>query len=94
MARNGAAPRVAVVNLDDVLGLEIAEAAHEAGAEIFGYGMGAADFRAEEVEMSASGMRFTMATPHGSGAHRDAADGQGECLQPARRLGRGDGARA
>ncbi len=64
--RNGAAPRVAVINCDDVLGLEIAEAAHEAGAKIFGYGMGAAKFRAEEVKMSASGMSFAMATPLGT----------------------------
>ena len=32
--RNGAAPRVAVINVDDQYGLEIAEAARDAGAEI------------------------------------------------------------
>src|SRR5271170_773925 len=63
---NGRVPRVAVVNCDDVFGLEIAEAAHDAGAKIFGYGMGAAAFRAEDVKMFASGMSFSMATPHGS----------------------------
>ncbi len=64
--RNGAAPRVAVLNCDDVFGLEIAEAAHDAGAKIFGYGLGAAKFRAEDVKMFASGMSFSMGTPHGT----------------------------
>ena len=63
---NGRVPRVAVVNCDDVFGLEIAETAHDAGAKIFGYGMGRAAFRAEDVKMFASGMSFSMITPHGS----------------------------
>ena len=63
--RNGTAPRVAVVNLDDRHGREIAQAARLAGAEIYGYGMDAGAFRAYDVEMSASGMRFKMTTPLG-----------------------------
>jgi UDP-N-acetylmuramoyl-L-alanyl-D-glutamate--2,6-diaminopimelate ligase len=63
--RNGSPPRVAVVNLDDPHGLEIAEAARIAGAEIYSYGMDVGSFRAGDVAMSASGMRFTMITPHG-----------------------------
>jgi UDP-N-acetylmuramoyl-L-alanyl-D-glutamate--2,6-diaminopimelate ligase len=63
---NGAAPRLAVVNSDDVFGLEIAEAAHDAGVKICGYGLGPAAFRAEEIRMFASGMSFAMMTPHGS----------------------------
>ncbi len=63
---NGAVPRVAVINSDDVFGLEIAEAAHDAGVKIFGYGLGRAAFRAEEIKMFASGMSFSMVTPHGT----------------------------
>jgi UDP-N-acetylmuramoyl-L-alanyl-D-glutamate--2,6-diaminopimelate ligase len=63
---NGAVPRVAVINSDDVFGLEIAEAAHDAGVTIFGYGLGRAAFRAEEIKMFASGMSFSMITPHGA----------------------------
>ena len=63
---NGPVPRVAVINSDDIFGLEIAEAAHDAGAKISGYGMGAAGFRAEDVKMFASGMSFSMMTPYGA----------------------------
>jgi UDP-N-acetylmuramoyl-L-alanyl-D-glutamate--2,6-diaminopimelate ligase len=63
---NGLVPRVAVINSDDLFGLEIAEAAHDAGAKIFGYGLGAAAFCAEEIKMLASGMSFSMAAPHGT----------------------------
>jgi UDP-N-acetylmuramoyl-L-alanyl-D-glutamate--2,6-diaminopimelate ligase len=66
---NGEAPRVAVVNLDDEHGQEIAEAARDAGAEVFtysaGYGIDVAEFRASDITMSASGMRFAMTTPCG-----------------------------
>ena len=63
---SGSAPRVAVVNLDDRYGLEIAEAARIGGSEVFGYGMDVGAFRAGDVEMHASGMRFEMTTPDGS----------------------------
>jgi UDP-N-acetylmuramoyl-L-alanyl-D-glutamate--2,6-diaminopimelate ligase len=63
---NGAVPRVAVINSDDVFGLEIAEAAVDAGSKILGYGLGPAAFRAEEIKMLASGMSFSMLTPHGA----------------------------
>jgi UDP-N-acetylmuramoyl-L-alanyl-D-glutamate--2,6-diaminopimelate ligase len=63
---NGAAPRIAVINSDDVLGLEIAESAHDAGVKVFGYGLGRSAFRAEEIKMFASGMSFSMITPHGN----------------------------
>jgi len=62
---NGLPPRVAVVNLDDLHGFEIAEAARTAGAEIFGYGLDRGDFRADEIQMFASRMSFAMATPQG-----------------------------
>jgi UDP-N-acetylmuramoyl-L-alanyl-D-glutamate--2,6-diaminopimelate ligase len=60
------APRVAVVNLDDEYGMQIAEAARSAGAEVFGYGMDAGAFRAGDMRMSASGMRFALTTPQGT----------------------------
>jgi UDP-N-acetylmuramoyl-L-alanyl-D-glutamate--2,6-diaminopimelate ligase len=63
---NGAVPRVAIINSDDVFGLEIAEAARDAGAHVFTYGTGSGDFRAEQVTMLASGMSFSMATPYGA----------------------------
>jgi UDP-N-acetylmuramoyl-L-alanyl-D-glutamate--2,6-diaminopimelate ligase len=62
---NGVAPRVAVVNLDDPHGPEIAEAARTAGAEVYSYGIDAGTFRAGDVQMLASGMRFAMTTPFG-----------------------------
>jgi UDP-N-acetylmuramoyl-L-alanyl-D-glutamate--2,6-diaminopimelate ligase len=64
--RNGAPPRVAVVNLDDPHGPEFADAARLAGAETYGYGMEVGAFRASSVEMSASGMRFALTTPQGT----------------------------
>ncbi len=59
-------PRVAVVNIEDPYGAELAIIAREAGAKIFSYGLGAGEFRAEDLQMSSSGMRFTMQTPTGS----------------------------
>ncbi|HEY0785928.1 MAG TPA: UDP-N-acetylmuramoyl-L-alanyl-D-glutamate--2,6-diaminopimelate ligase [Acidobacteriaceae bacterium] len=61
----GAPPRVAVINLDDEHGGELARTADAAGSEIFSYGMRAGEFRAEEVHLASSGMRFTMQTPVG-----------------------------
>jgi UDP-N-acetylmuramoyl-L-alanyl-D-glutamate--2,6-diaminopimelate ligase len=62
----GHPPRVAVVNLDDEYGVQIAEAAGLAGAEVFGYGMDAGAFRAGNVRMTATGMKFEMTTPQGA----------------------------
>ncbi len=69
--RNGVAPRVAVVNLDDAHGAEIADAALAAGSEVYSYGLGGAGggslaFCADAIEMAASGMRFRMKTPLGT----------------------------
>jgi len=63
--RNGLAPRVAVVNVDDPHGLQVVEAARNAGADVYMYGMDAGEFRAGDVKMAASGMRFRMTTPFG-----------------------------
>jgi UDP-N-acetylmuramoyl-L-alanyl-D-glutamate--2,6-diaminopimelate ligase len=61
----GAAPRVAVVNVDDRYGAELAAIARQVGAEIYSYGLGAGDFRAEDAQMGASGMHFRLAAPAG-----------------------------
>jgi UDP-N-acetylmuramoyl-L-alanyl-D-glutamate--2,6-diaminopimelate ligase len=62
----GRPPRVAVVNIDDPHGAELAPIAREAGAEIFSYGLGTGEFRAEDVRMSAGGMSFRMSTATGA----------------------------
>jgi UDP-N-acetylmuramoyl-L-alanyl-D-glutamate--2,6-diaminopimelate ligase len=62
---NGPPPRVAVINLEDERGAQLALAAREAGADIYSYGLGVGEFRADAVSLSASGMRFTLATPWG-----------------------------
>lgn len=60
------APRVAVLNIDDPYGAELALTARESSSEIFSYGIGTGEFRADEVKMAAGGMRFTLQTPAGS----------------------------
>jgi UDP-N-acetylmuramoyl-L-alanyl-D-glutamate--2,6-diaminopimelate ligase len=62
---NGVVPRVAVINIEDPYGAELAIKAREAGTEIFSYGLGTGEFRAEDVRMSAAGMTFTLVTPTG-----------------------------
>jgi UDP-N-acetylmuramoyl-L-alanyl-D-glutamate--2,6-diaminopimelate ligase len=59
------APRVAVLNVDDRYGAELALAAREAGSEIFSYGLGVGEFRAGNVKMAANGMKFLLETPIG-----------------------------
>jgi UDP-N-acetylmuramoyl-L-alanyl-D-glutamate--2,6-diaminopimelate ligase len=63
--RNGQPPRVAVVNVEDPHGRRVVEAARTAGACISSYGIDAGDFRASDLTMAASGMRFAMETPFG-----------------------------
>jgi UDP-N-acetylmuramoyl-L-alanyl-D-glutamate--2,6-diaminopimelate ligase len=69
-------PRVAVLNIDDAHGAELVLAAREAGSEIFSYGLGVGEFRAGEVTMAASGMRFTLQTPTGSAVIRTRLTGK------------------
>lgn len=59
-------PRVAVLNIEDPYGAQLASVAREAGSEIFSYGIGAGDFRAESIQMTAAGMRFSLESPTGS----------------------------
>jgi UDP-N-acetylmuramoyl-L-alanyl-D-glutamate--2,6-diaminopimelate ligase len=46
-------------------GAELAVIARNAGAEIDSYGLGAGEFRAEDAQMGASGMRFRLVAPAG-----------------------------
>lgn len=62
----GQSPRVAVVNMDDPYGAELAIVAREVGSEVFSYGLDVGEFRAEDVQMQTSGMRFRLVAPHGS----------------------------
>jgi UDP-N-acetylmuramoyl-L-alanyl-D-glutamate--2,6-diaminopimelate ligase len=63
---NGAAPRMAVVNLDDAYGVVLGSVARDAGAQVSTYGIRAGDFRVENARMSAQGMTFRMVAPQGS----------------------------
>lgn len=58
-------PRVAVLNVEDAHGAELALTAREAGSEVFSYGLGVGEFRAGGVEMGPGGMRFNLQTPVG-----------------------------
>jgi UDP-N-acetylmuramoyl-L-alanyl-D-glutamate--2,6-diaminopimelate ligase len=59
-------PRVAVLNVEDRYGAELVLTAREAGSEVFSYGIGAGEFRAEEVSMAARGMSFRLQSPLGA----------------------------
>src|SRR5271170_1090370 len=61
-----APPRVAVVNIQDPYGAQMASAAREAGSEVLAYGIGVGDFRAESIQMAAGGMRFALESSAGS----------------------------
>ena len=63
---NGVPPRVAVINVEDDHGLELALKAREAGAELYSYGLGVGQFRAENIELRPGGMRFLLQTPLGA----------------------------
>ncbi len=63
---NGTPPRVAIVNIDDPYGAELAVIARNAGAETHSYGLRNADFRAEDACLSPSGMTFRLVAPHGA----------------------------
>ena len=64
--RVGAPPRVAVINVEDDHGLELALRAREAGADLFSYGLDAGAFRAEGIRLTPAGMRFVLQTPAGA----------------------------
>jgi UDP-N-acetylmuramoyl-L-alanyl-D-glutamate--2,6-diaminopimelate ligase len=61
----GAPPRVAVINIEDARGVELAGIARKAGAQVWTYGLSAGDFRAVAAEMTAAGMNFLLVSPDG-----------------------------
>ncbi len=63
---NGVPPRVAVINVEDDRGLELAFSAREAGAELYSCGVGVGAFRADAVRLTPGGMRFELSTPYGA----------------------------
>jgi len=67
-------PRVAIVNLDDPYGAQIAAATH---SQVFTYGLGeGASFRATDITMRAGETRFRMTTPVGAVAMRSSLTGR------------------
>jgi UDP-N-acetylmuramoyl-L-alanyl-D-glutamate--2,6-diaminopimelate ligase len=61
------APESSILNIDDPWGRKIAAAARGAGGVVIGYGMdGEADVRAENLSISAGGMRFDLIGPGGN----------------------------
>jgi UDP-N-acetylmuramoyl-L-alanyl-D-glutamate--2,6-diaminopimelate ligase len=58
-------PRCAIVNLDDEYGRRLAESSRRR-SRVFTYGLERGDFHAEQMEMSARGNRFSLATPEGA----------------------------
>jgi len=61
----GAPPRVALLNMDDRYGVELAGVARRAGAQVYAYGLAAGDFQAADPGMDAAGMNFALVTPAG-----------------------------
>jgi UDP-N-acetylmuramoyl-L-alanyl-D-glutamate--2,6-diaminopimelate ligase len=57
---------MAVVNIDDPYGAALAVIAREVGSQVYSYGLDAGEFRAEDVQMQASGMTFCMIAPNGT----------------------------
>lgn len=72
----GVPPRIAVLNTDDSWGAQLVSVAREAGAEIFSYGLDTGEFRAEDAQMSASGMTFRLAAPAGTAILRTRLTGR------------------
>jgi UDP-N-acetylmuramoyl-L-alanyl-D-glutamate--2,6-diaminopimelate ligase len=61
----GRRPRVAVLNAEDDTQAALVETAQAAGSEIWSYGVSRGDFRARDIAMRPSGMRFILVTPQG-----------------------------
>ncbi|HNX04732.1 MAG TPA: UDP-N-acetylmuramoyl-L-alanyl-D-glutamate--2,6-diaminopimelate ligase [Opitutales bacterium] len=64
--RNGCAPEIAVINIDDACGRRLANALPQSVKVVrFGESL-AADFRADALSMSESSTRFTLVSPEGT----------------------------
>lgn len=72
----GQTPRVAVVNIEDEHGPELALQVNELGVQVFSYGLAYGDFRAESIALAPTGMRFSLRTPFGDTEIRSALTGR------------------
>jgi UDP-N-acetylmuramoyl-L-alanyl-D-glutamate--2,6-diaminopimelate ligase len=59
-------PRVAVVNIDDEYGRELAKFSKKRGSEVISYGLNSGDFHPEKVDIGLNGTRFDLVTPAGT----------------------------
>jgi len=65
-ACGSAAPRVAVINMDDEAGIQLVKFSRSQGSEIITYGLAKADFHASKLDVSTRGTRFDLITPDDS----------------------------
>jgi UDP-N-acetylmuramoyl-L-alanyl-D-glutamate--2,6-diaminopimelate ligase len=56
-------PRAAVLNTDDEYGAQLVKISKKLGSELLTYGLSKGDFRADNVQITARGTRFDLATP-------------------------------
>ncbi len=73
-----AAPRVAVINVDDAVGARLGVMA--GASAVMTYGVEGGEYRAESIVLGAGDTRYVMKTPRGGGGGAVSADGEGECL--------------
>jgi UDP-N-acetylmuramoyl-L-alanyl-D-glutamate--2,6-diaminopimelate ligase len=59
-------PRVAVVNIDDEYGRDLAKFCKKRGSEVISYGLNSGDFHPEKVDIGLNGTRFDLVTPAGT----------------------------
>lgn len=59
------APRVAVLNIDDAYGAELAEFSKSAGSQVVTYGLSRGEFHVENVDITLRGTRFDIVAPQG-----------------------------
>ena len=59
-------PRVAVLNIDDEIGLQLVKFCKEQGTRVVTYGLARGDFHATKIEVSSRNTSFDLVTPHGT----------------------------
>jgi UDP-N-acetylmuramoyl-L-alanyl-D-glutamate--2,6-diaminopimelate ligase len=59
-------PRVAVLNADDAYGQQLQAIAKARGSRVVTYGLGTAEFRAENIAVTLENTRFRLVTPQGA----------------------------
>jgi UDP-N-acetylmuramoyl-L-alanyl-D-glutamate--2,6-diaminopimelate ligase len=59
-------PRVAVLNADDAYGQQLQAIAKARGSRVVTYGLGTAEFRAENIAVTLENTRFRLVTPEGA----------------------------